>query len=240
MKFIYFLVTLISFNTFHGISQNRDTTFNKLTGKQLIFPATLIGLGIGAIYNGTKAEQKEWHNKYLNSFRTHADDYLQYTPAALTLGLDLVGIKSKHSFADRAGILLVGGAMMTSTVFGLKNITHITRPDDSSNDSFPSGHTANAFFGATVFAEEYGHNSVWYTIGGYSIATATGTFRMLNNRHWLSDVLVGAGVGVLSAKAAYVVYPWLKKKIWKDKDTKLVIIPTYDGKTVGGNVSLAF
>ncbi|MFC0185703.1 phosphatase PAP2 family protein [Pseudarcicella hirudinis] len=192
------------------------------------------------INNSTKAEQKEWHEKYLNSFRTHADDYLQYAPQVAVLGLDLVGVKSKHSFADKAGVLLIGSALMVGTTTGLKNLTHVTRPDDSGNDSFPSGHTANAFFGAAVFAEEYGDKSVWYTIGGYTAATATGTLRMLNNRHWLSDVLVGAGIGVLSAKAAYIIYPWLKEKLGKHKPGNVAIVPIYDGRTMGGSVVVGF
>jgi membrane-associated phospholipid phosphatase len=70
-------------------------------------------------------------------------------------------------------------------------------------------------FWCNGFGYQYGDQSVWYTIGGYTVATATGTFRMLNNRHWLSDVLVGAGIGILSAKASYIIYPWIKNRLLK-------------------------
>lgn len=221
-------------------SQERDSTYRKQKTKELIAPAVLIATGMVFINNSTKAEQKEWHTKYLSSFRTNADDYLQVTPQAAVMGLDIIGVHGKHSFVDKGGIILLGSAIMLGTVFGLKKITKIQRPDDSTNDSFPSGHTANAFFGATVLAEEYGDKSVWYTIGGYTVATTTGTFRMLNNRHWLSDVLIGAGIGILSAKATYVVYPWIKQKLMKKVPTNVTVIPVYDGRTVGGSLTIGF
>ena len=44
-----------------------------------------------------------------------------------------------------------------------------------------------------------------YPIIGYTIAAGTGTFRQLNDAHWLSDVLVGAGIGYLSTDLAYAI-----------------------------------
>lgn len=67
----------------------------------------------------------------------------------------------------------------------------------------PSGHTATAFMTATMLTKEYGHRSPWVGIGAYSVATATGLMRMANNKHWLSDVLTGAGIGILSTEAGY-------------------------------------
>lgn len=130
---------------------------------------------------------------------------------------------------------------MLGTVNALKYTTDQIRPDNSSANSFPSGHTANAFFGAAVLAEEYKDQSIIYPIAGYTVATATGVFRMLNNRHWASDVLVGAGIGILSAKAAYVVYPWLKEKIGgKNKVKNVVFVPVYDGISTGGSLVIGF
>jgi len=72
---------------------------------------------------------------------------------------------------------------MTAIVFTLKNTTNVQRPDGSSYNSFPSGHTARAFVAATFLHKEYGSKSIWYSIGGYTMATAIETFRVLNNRH---------------------------------------------------------
>jgi membrane-associated phospholipid phosphatase len=89
------------------------------------------------------------------------------------------------------------------------------RPDNIGYDAFPSGHTTMAFTSATLLHQEYGHRSVWYSVGGYGTAVSVGTLRMLNNRHWLSDVLFGAGVGIGATKAVYYMYPRIKRKITK-------------------------
>lgn len=224
-------------------SQQRDSTFRKLTVKQLVVPAALLSGGYLLKSFGLKQEQLEWHEKYYKDFETNVDDIIQYTPYAAYIGLDLVGVKAKHSLGDRMGVLFIGAAVMSGTVFSLKHTTKVLRPDLSGKDSFPSGHTANAFFGATIVAEEYNDESIWYGIGAYSAATATGVLRVMNNRHWFSDVVVGAGVGILSGKAAYVIYPWLKEKLGKKQSnnlSKIAFTPIYDGRTVGGNLVIGF
>jgi membrane-associated phospholipid phosphatase len=62
--------------------------------------------------------------------------------------------------------------------------------------SFPSGHTTVAFAMSTVLAERI--DRLWARIGFYGMASLTGIARMRNNQHWLTDVLVGAGIGVLT------------------------------------------
>lgn len=130
---------------------------------------------------------------------------------------------------------------MLGTVTALKSATHQLRPDGSADNSFPSGHTANAFFGATILAKEYADKSILIAIGGYSVAAATGAMRILNNRHWASDVLVGAGIGIISGEVAYIVYPWLKEKLGgKGGNKRVVFVPTYDGNTMGANLVIGF
>ena len=109
----------------------------------------------------------------------------------------------------------------------------VERPDGTSFNSFPSGHTATAFMGAELMNQEYKHQSIWYSIAGYTVATGTGVFRMYNNRHWLSDVVAGAGVGILSAKAGYWLYPYVSKLFNGKKPNKeTTFLPMYDGKQV--------
>jgi hypothetical protein len=50
--------------------------------------------------------------------------------------------------------------------------------------------------------QEYKDVSIWYGISGYVVATGTGFFRMYNDRHWLTDVAAGAGIGILCTKTA--------------------------------------
>jgi membrane-associated phospholipid phosphatase len=224
-----------------GQNHDHDSTFHKASLAHYIIPAVLIGGGIAINNQDFKNKQINWHNENYKDFSTKADDFLQLAPHAAVFGLDWIGVKSKHDFKDKVGLMLTGGIIMLGTVNALKYTTDQIRPDGSSANSFPSGHTANAFFGATILAKEYSDKSILIAIGGYSVATATGALRMLNNRHWASDVLVGAGIGIVSGEVAYIVYPWLKEKLGgKGKNKSVVFMPTYNGNTMGANLVIGF
>lgn len=67
------------------------------------------------------------------------------------------------------------------------------------NQSFPSGHAAQAFALATVISLQY-RRTVWVPVAAYALATAAGLSRMTMDKHWASDVLVGAVVGHVVAR----------------------------------------
>jgi membrane-associated phospholipid phosphatase len=67
------------------------------------------------------------------------------------------------------------------------------------NRSFPSGHTTVAFAAATVYALEY-RNRPWVPILAYSTASLIGLSRVTENKHWVTDVLAGAGLGYLCGR----------------------------------------
>lgn len=218
-----------------------DTLPNlKFNYKQLIIPSLLIGYGIVGIESD---QLKSWNTHIRDEVKedidqqTSIDDFSQWTPAASVFALDAFGIEAKHDLRDRAVIFATSYAIMTTTVLSLKSITKIERPDGSSNNSFPSGHTATAFAGAEMLWQEYKDKSIWYGVAGYAVATGTGLFRIYNNRHWLTDVAAGAGIGILSTKIAYWLNPVITKTLFggdtKEKKTTSFIMPSYDGKTVG-------
>ena len=136
-------------------------------------------------------------------FHTKVDDYLRFTPLAAQLGMALGGVQghSRNCWQVLATDAMAG-AMMMAAVGGIKYSIDRTRPNGE-GAGFPSGHTATAFLGATLLSHEYGHKSVWIPIAGYSVATATGALRILNNKHYASDVVVGAAVGILAAELSY-------------------------------------
>ena len=68
-----------------------------------------------------------------------------------------------------------------------------------SNSSFPSGHATVAFAAATVYAMEY-KSTVWVPIVVYSAATLISVSRITENKHWISDVFVGAALGYLTGR----------------------------------------
>jgi hypothetical protein len=217
------------------IKPKEQLHFNK---KQLIIPAVFITYGIVGLESdflkAINAEVKEEVNENIDHKLT-IDDFSQYVPAASLYGLSALGIKGKNNLRDKTIILATSYLIMGLTVESLKKITHVERPDGSSFNSFPSGHTATAFMGAELMYQEYKEVSSWYGIAGYAVAAGTGAFRMYNNRHWLTDVMAGAGIGILSAKAAYWLYPTVNDLLSskKHKNRKSAFLPYYDGKQMG-------
>ena len=222
-----------------SLARNEPKENNKkFKFKQLIIPTVLIGYGvIGIESDGLKFVNsgiKEEVNENIDEKIT-IDDFSQYAPALSVYGLNALGIKGKHNFKDRTIILGTSYLLMSATVLSLKSITKVERPDGSAFNSFPSGHTATAFAGAEFLWQEYKDVSIWYGISGYIIATGTGAFRIYNDKHWLTDVVAGAGIGILSTKVAYWINPWIQEKIFKSKEKNSVstIAPFYNGKQMG-------
>jgi membrane-associated phospholipid phosphatase len=60
-----------------------------------------------------------------------------------------------------------------------------------------------AFTGAELLRREYGEEYPWVAVAGYAVAIAVGAMRICNNRHWLGDVLAGAGLGIMSVTLVY-------------------------------------
>lgn len=184
-------------------------------------PAIGIGYGIIALHNSgpralnfsTKNEIEEDHPHFL----THADNFLQFSPAAAVIGLNIAGVSGEHHLTDELCIYGISSLIMLGAVRSIKLVAHEERPDHSGFNSFPSGHTATAFAAAELLRQEYWHRSPWIGITGYAAATATGVLRVYNNRHWVSDVVAGAAIGFLSARIAYAVNPWIEKHILKQR-----------------------
>lgn len=210
-------------------------------GYRMTFIAAPLIVG-GAVMSVYDTDFRRLRNGYVKSFHHDYDDYLQYAPAAVMLGLKAFGVKGRSSW----GRMLVSDAfsvgLMAAAVNSLKYSFRVMRPDGSTRNSFPSGHTATVFMTATMLHKEYGHRSPWYSIGAYTVATVTGVTRQLNNRHWMSDVMVGAGIGILATEFGY----FLADLIFKDKglhvgETQLVYDrfrrPSFLSFTVGVTTS---
>lgn len=208
--------------------------------KMLYAGVPLIGAGLSV--QASNDNFKSFRNEYAKQYNTHYDDFLQYSPAAVMLGMKAIGVEGRSSWGRMAVSDAFSIALMASVVNTLKHTVKEKRPDGSNSRSFPSGHTATAFMCATMLHKEYGHISPWISIGGYTVATATGVSRILNNKHWISDVMVGAGIGILSTEMGY----FLTDLIFKDKGLHKFELPErYDrwhkpsflGLYVGYNIS---
>ncbi len=180
-----------------------------------LFRATYVGLPLvvgGLIEKRQDHKFRGLRNDFLPHFRRNADNYTQFLPAALMAGMKVADVPSRSSWGRMLLSDALSAALMTTVVQVSKNTTHVWRPDGSNNHSFPSGHTATAFMTAAMLSKEYGHLSPWLSVGAYTVASATGLMRMANNKHWLSDVMVGAGVGILSTEFGYWIADALMKK----------------------------
>jgi membrane-associated phospholipid phosphatase len=179
-------------------------------------------------------------DRTIPKFHTTAESYFQFAPIILVYGLNLVGVNGKNTFIDRTALALLSSGMVGSALYITKHTTHRLRPNDYDYLSFPSGHTATAFAAAEFMAQEFSGKSPWYGIAGYSFAITTGVFRMYNRDHWFSDVVAGAGLGILSTKAAYLIYPWIRNKLTHtDKQgKKTLVMPFYQEGYAGVNFAM--
>ena len=144
------------------------------------------------------------NTRLLTNFKSSIDDYTQYFGPVMTLGLKAFGYEGRSNWTRFLASAGMSWAIMGGIVNTVKYSAKEMRPDGSTANSWPSGHTANSFVGATVLHKEYGlTRSPWFSIAGYGIATATGVMRVLNNRHGISDVMSGAGIGIFSAELGY-------------------------------------
>ena len=212
-----------------GIAATAKQSFFKSKGfRAVIVPAVLIGYGASTI-NGhgfySSYAAKSDIRRSFGTYRNHLDDYLQFAPYLEIGGVLLAGVESRNDRVNLGLIVLKSELIMLSSVYIVKKLTAVQRPDSSDRLSFPSGHTAQAFLAASLVHTEFRDKSQWYGIGAYTLATGVAAFRMINNKHWESDVFAGAGFGILSAHLAYLSHRnrWGRKPIGRD----LGIVPLW-------------
>jgi membrane-associated phospholipid phosphatase len=216
----------------------------KLSPWVFVVPSALVSYGI--ITQFSPALQDFDHNidnKVVQNIHTRYvfDDYIQYAPYAGIYAPDLLGIEAKHNIIDRTLVLGASMIICTSAIQIPKRLTGVTRPDGSNNHSFPSGHTATAFLGAHILFREYSEASPWIGIAGYSLAATTGVMRIINRKHWFSDVVAGAGVAIISVELSYLLLPvWHKLLKMNSENHSLVINPLVNQNSFGIGAMLVF
>lgn len=210
-------------------------------GKQLILPASLFTAGaLGLFVKPYKKFNETVRDEMLHISGGHqikADDYIQYLPAATHLLLGFTGVKHKNNFLQRLSVDVTSALSYLVLTNVFKYAVKEKRPNTDERNSFPSGHTTLAFMGAELVRIEYG---TYWGIGAYTVASLVGLMRIYNGRHWVSDVLAGAGLGILSARIGYWMLPLYNKWFFnggiatKKKDGKALsfsAMPSYDNFT---------
>lgn len=205
-------------------------------------PVTLVALGYVSrnenVLDEMKEEVNEETREHFPHFRTSLDDYSRHLPVWGAYGLYALGLKGKRAVVPFTVCYGLSHALSSSLVSHLKRVGHTQRPDDAADfSSFPSAHTAEAFMTATLLHEQFGRDRPWVSVAGYGVATATGAMRMLNNRHWVTDVLAGAGIGFLSAETVWRLYPMAARLLPGRVSQKLLLLPAYlPGGSIGATL----
>lgn len=154
------------------------------------------------------------HDSTINFGRAASDvgnaigsGYVYPTLLALAVGgkvLHSQGLYGVSSRALKSSLLAGAGGMALKVLIGRERPTispdnpFTFHPFSFKDNSFPSGHTTVAFALATSFAREI--EGQWDDVAFFSLATLTAYARMHDDRHWFSDVVFGAGIGILSAR----------------------------------------
>jgi membrane-associated phospholipid phosphatase len=163
------------------------------------------------IDNGIHLESQEWRGPVSDGIASVGNQFgngqhiLPILGAAWAVG----ALMGNDRVKDVAGHSLQAGLAAGVVATSLKFITGRNRPNsETDNDhfdmfrtgdtSFPSGHTAVAFGLATALSQEF--KGRWDDVGLYGLATLTGLSRINDNKHWFSDVVAGAAVGVVAGR----------------------------------------
>lgn len=216
---------------FMGKAQTKDSIVSgqnqdKLSYKQFIAPVAFITTGSLLLNTALNKDLQSNANRFFGEdFHTEADNYLQFVPAAQIYLGKTFGFKPKNNFKQQTINIVMANAIMGTVVFATKNITQQERPDHSDNLSFPSGHTAMAFTNAALLYYEYKDSNLWYASSGFLFATATGILRIANNKHYSSDVIAGAGVGLASGLIVSYWNPFHSMTLGKKKKTTAFVYP---------------
>jgi membrane-associated phospholipid phosphatase len=243
LRLLWFTTMFTFLNSMYA--QTADTSFvvRKIPATSIVVPALMITYGAVSLNNSAMIK---WDNRVktglhdrLHICYTRLDNYLQFVPATAAFGMKAAGVKSVHKIQDMAIMYLLSNLLETGVVYTMKTMSSRMRPDGTSNNSFPSGHTATAFVAAEFLHQEYGYKSAWISVGGYTVAILTGAGRIFNNKHWFSDVVAGAGIGILSVKAIYWTYPSLQK-IFPPKKQKSFVYPSYKNSAFCLNFAYQF
>ena len=204
--------------------QNYQDTTKSSFFRQNISSLILVtgGITLKSLNQIDISAQSYVRNQFHENFRTHFDDFSQFIPISIIYGFDLTGKQTTNKFLTHTELLFASELLISTSVYIIKHYSNVLRPDGSNFLSFPSGHTAQAFLSAAFFLKEYPQKNLWITIGAFSIATLTGFLRIANNKHYFSDVLCGAGIGIFSVQLSYKIGEILRKHHVKNKTSKFL------------------
>ena len=239
MKLKYSYIPFLILSAISSLNAQQDSLKFKIQKERTflqkaILPTSLI-IG-GSLISGSGLErgfQKDVRNAVGNDFAFALDDYTRYVPIVEMYAADAFGVESKNHWFDQSKNLTIAIIVSDFITYRLKKWTNKRRPNGGDIlQSFPSGHTSFAFTNAGVLYQEFINTSPYLAYSGYIMATTTGAFRVMNNAHWISDVIVSAGIGILVTELVYLFFPIIKWNPFK-KVRGISFIPQIDNNQYG-------
>lgn len=221
-------IFILLMNVLLGHAQQKDSLHLQKTAfetKKLWVPFSLLATGT-AVLATEKREFSVTENKNFLALGGYFEDYAQFAPHAAAYAFEWAGMKPRTDFWNRSAILAKAQIFALGSTLILKKIAKQPRPDSSNEYGFPSGHSANAFAGATLLSMEYGERYPWVPYAAYTAAGGVSVLRVAHQKHYWSDIIVGAGLGILSTKIAY----WTHQYQWKKKSEKDPLVFLYREK----------
>jgi membrane-associated phospholipid phosphatase len=161
------------------------------------WPAAAIGAGLAGAATAIDTETVEFFDR--NHMKTFGSVGSTIGGTGAVAGLAIGVFSAGRIFPGdrfRSATYDASQAMLITTAytFAIKAATHRERPDDSNNQSFPSGHASIAFSWATVLERHYGWRG---GVPAYAMASLIATSRLAHRKHYLSDIIAGATLGHL-------------------------------------------
>lgn len=228
----YILLLLLIFLIILSKARAQDSTLQPSCCKRFPYKRQIVSLALITTGAVTLRKGNEALIRYTPQTYITADDYLQYAPMLGMYAADMAGVKAQNSVWNQTKYLALSQLACATVVQTLKYTVRSQRPNKGARNSFPSGHTSVAFVGAAVLYHEFKNTNRFLAYSGFFVATAVGALRQTNRRHYISDVLAGAGIGILTTNMIYYFEPL---KAWQPfaKSDRLSLLPYYDGKSAG-------
>lgn len=219
MRQLIIICSLISFSLV-GKGQAGLTADTTLSKKYLITTSALLATGIILDRDQVKRDFRSWVRERVEVQTYAVDDYIQHAPIVVLFATDLALGRSSEEKKRHLRHLFVSEGLSLGSMFIIKAILRHERPNGGSL-SMPSGHTTHAFASAGVLYHSLKEDHPFWAYSGYAMATFVGASRILKDKHWISDVFVGAGIGILGSHLSYHLDIWDSRGNFRNNNSAL-------------------
>ncbi len=241
LKSIFLFLVIIQSHVF--AEEKTDTVkispfVKKEVVRQSILPLSL--MVAGGVISGSHFEKsikkKLRDGEGVIDYSIPVDDLIQYVPIAELYIADALGVKAKNHWFDQTKYLIISNVITAALTHGAKFAINKERPNGADH-SFPSGHSSFSFTNATALYEEFHDTAPGFSYSGYVLTSMVGSLRVVNNKHWFSDVLAGAGLGILVTRMVYYFEPL---KNWNPckRMENVTFVPSIDSS--GGSFTFVY